>query len=804
MSPRSCLLVVVILAAAALSACGGAQARKAKHLEKGETYLANGNLEKARVEFRNALQIAPNDPEARFENGIVDEKLGNIREAAQYYQGTIDVSPDHLRARINLAKLYLFSGQPEKARELIDPAFAKKPDDSELLTIRAAIKVQQKNISGALADAERAVRLGPTNEDAVGALAGIYTTNNTPAKAQALLTESIKKIPATVDLRIALAQLYASQNQRPETEQLLIDLVRLRPAERAHRIRLAQFYARSSQLNAAERALRDGVKAIPADRDMKFALIEFLNSRRGHEIAERELKSMIAADPSNIEIKFALGKFHESNGQPAKAEAVYQEVIDQQRLEAAGLTARDRLASLRAQRGEVADVAKLIGEVLAKSPRDNDALILRGNLALAKKDPKSAIADLRAVLRDQPNSVPVLRTLARAHLANGEPEIAEETMRRALDADPKDPELRLDLAQLLAQQGKPDQAKPIVADLVRDRPNNVVALHTLFRVSAASKDFAAAKAAADAIVATQPRAPVGYVYQGMIAEEQKHTDEALRLYAVAANQQPDQADLLKAPLRLLVSLKRFGEALKLLDGASARKPEDPAVPNMQGQVLMAEGKMNDALAAFKLASSRAPKWPEPYRGIASTQLALKDTPAAIATLRSGEVIVDEPAALGFELADILEHTGRTDDAIAEYEGLLRRNPQSEVVANNLAMLLVTYKRDAASLDRAKTLTSRFANSTNPSYLDTYGWVLYKRGEASASVPVLERVVASLHNAPVALYHLGMAQSHAGSNIQARDNLSRAVNSGAKFSGLDEARAMLEKLPAARVPESPKI
>src|ERR1019366_6926953 len=92
---RSLLALALGISMVALTACGGAEARKAKHLEKGLAYLNAGNYDKARVEFQNALQIAPVDPEARFENGIVDEKLGKVREAAQYYQGVIDVSPEH-------------------------------------------------------------------------------------------------------------------------------------------------------------------------------------------------------------------------------------------------------------------------------------------------------------------------------------------------------------------------------------------------------------------------------------------------------------------------------------------------------------------------------------------------------------------------------------------------------------------------------------------------------------------------------------------------------------------------------------
>src|ERR1700730_3197972 len=170
MLPRSLLspFPVIALGLTVLSAagCGGAENRKAKHLEKGQTYLANGNFEKARVEFQNALQIAPKDVAARFDMGIVDEKLNNSREAAQFYQGTIDLDSQHVGARTKLARLYLFSGAPDRALDLIGPAMQTHPDDPELLTVRAAARMQQKDLAGAQADAERAVQLAPTNEDA--------------------------------------------------------------------------------------------------------------------------------------------------------------------------------------------------------------------------------------------------------------------------------------------------------------------------------------------------------------------------------------------------------------------------------------------------------------------------------------------------------------------------------------------------------------------------------------------------------------------------------------------------------------
>ena len=790
---RPIVAVIIALSAMALCACGGAQARKAKHLEKGQTYLNAGNYEKARVEFQNALQISPVDPEARFEIGVVDEKLGKNREAAQFYQGTIDVSPDHLGARTRLARLYLFAGAPDKALDLIKSGLEKNPDNSELLTIRAAVRVQQKDLDGGRIDAARAVSLDPSNEDAVSALAGIYVSDKSLDKAQTLLEDSIKRVPATVNLRLLLAQVYSDENRAADAQRLLIELVRLQPAEKAHRIRLAQFYARHKQLDDAERVLRDGVKAVPDDRDMKFSLVDFLAAERSPEVAEKELQGMIAADPRDVELKFALAKFYVAGRQPEHAEKIYREVIDGEKLDAAGLAARDRLAALRAQRNDVQGTRELIGEVLAKSPRDNDALILRGDIELSEKDPKSAIADLRAVLRDQPNSIGVLRTLARAHLANGEPEIAEETMRRALDDAPKDAGVRLDLAQLLAQLGKTAQAKPILDDLIKEQPNNLQALDSLFRICVVMKNVEAAKAAAEAIVAIQPNGPVGYLYEGILAEQTNHLDEALRLYGRAADLQPDALEPLQAQIRLYVTSKRIPDALKRLDQVTAQSPTIALAPNLKGDVLLGQKNLDGAQAAFKTAIERNPKWFVPYRGLAAAQLAANDTGAALATLRTADSKVDQRDQVGMEIAALDEKTGKPDEAIREYDDVLRRYPESDVAANNLAMMLVTYGKDAASLDRAKALAARFANSSNPLYLDTYGWVLFKHGEAAASVPVLQRVASKAPDAAVVLYHLGMAQSQSGSTAEALGNLTRAVNSGTRFSGLEEAKATRDKL-----------
>jgi Tfp pilus assembly protein PilF len=291
---------------------------------------------------------------------------------------------------------------------------------------------------------------------------------------------------------------------------------------------------------------------------------------------------------------------------------------------------------------------------------------------------------------------------------------------------------------------------------------------------------------------------VGYFFQGAVAEATQHLEDALRLYSKALERQPDAIDPLRSFIRVSVALKRAPEAIKRLDGLIAQYPKDPIAPTMKGELFLMTQQPNDAAAAFKIAIERDPKASIGYRDLAIAQLMNHDETEAIASLRTGIDKVPDPEILETELAGIYDSLKRPDDAAGVYESELRRNPQADVAANNLAMLLVTYKRDQASLDRAAQLSARFADSPNPDFLDTYGWVLYKHGDATAAMVALRNVLAKAPQSPIALYHLGMAQVLAGQKDAARDNLTRALKSGKPFPGMDEAKAALEKL-AGQVP-----
>jgi Flp pilus assembly protein TadD len=194
-----------------------------------------------------------------------------------------------------------------------------------------------------------------------------------------------------------------------------------------------------------------------------------------------------------------------------------------------------------------------------------------------------------------------------------------------------------------------------------------------------------------------------------------------------------------------------------------------------------------------VAVAAVPSWAQPYRAQAVAYSAAGEPERAIGALKAGLEATSQSPQLAMDLALLFERLGRVDDAAATYDAMLDRNPHDDGAANNLAMLLATYRTDAHSLERAVRLAERFATSEHPALLDTYGWVLFTAGRTSEALPVLERAVAKAPRVGELRYHLGMAQLQAGKPDEARSNLETAVASGADFRGVEEARAVLKTL-----------
>jgi Tfp pilus assembly protein PilF len=786
------LAILSVMAAA--SGCGGSEARRTAHMVRGQKYLDEGKLEKARVEFADALQIAPNDAQARYLSGRVAERLGDVRAAASLYHGAIDVDPKNVPARARLARLYLLTRSPDKALKLIDAVLAAQPDDPDLLAVRAGARAQMNDRVAALEDAEHAVRVAPANEDAVATLAELYRTSGEPQRAIEVLQRATAHPPRSPGLQELLARIYLLSGEDQLAEQQLLSIVQSNPGELGARLQLAAFYVHGKRLDEAERTLRDAATAMPESDEAKVAYVDFLIANRPAAEAEAALTELIARYPRAYDLPLRLAELQQRAGRTEQALGTYRALIAGHPNEPAAAAARDRIAAIDLVAGKDAEVRTLLAETLASNAHDDDALTLRANLELRHGDAESAIADLRAVLHDRPEATAVLRTLARAHLANHEATLAEENLRTALAAAPRDVGVRVDLGELLTRTHRADDAVALLEQTVTDTPDaaGAPARAALIEAYLAKADLPAARRAAEDLKTLQPESDRGWYLAGLVAQQQSRPDDAQREFEHALQLQPAATDALTALARLQFERGQHARAITLVQGAVQRAPDSAAAHNLLGELYLGDKSYPESTRAFTDAARLAPAWWIPYANLARARSAAGDAAGCLAAYEAGVRATGEPA-LVVGLATLYEQQGHFDDAIRQYEILHQHDPRLELAANNLAMLLVTYRRDQGSLDRARDLTAAFANSDVGALLDTRGWIMFKRGELPEALATLQRAAARAPDSRVILYHLGMAQLKSGQTDKARASLETAVANGASFPGTEEARLALAQL-----------
>ncbi|MBC7982530.1 MAG: tetratricopeptide repeat protein [Candidatus Obscuribacterales bacterium] len=776
-----------------LQACGGAEARKARYIEHGKEYLAESNLDKARVEFSNAAQIDPKDAEARYFLGSIAEKRNDPRDAVGQYQAAMELDPKNVDARAALARLYLFGGLADKAMELAEEGLKDAPNNAKLMVVRAAVKMRTGDSTGAFADAEQAAKSAPDDPYAIALLASLYKQSERLGEATEIVLAGLEKLPKNVDLRMVLADLELSQQHQKEAEAQLKKVIELEPAKLSHRYQLARLHLLGKNIDAAEGVMREAVTALPKESEAKLALVDFLSAQRGAEQAEKQIEKFVTEQPKDTGLRLALGAYYERRNEPTKAESSYREVMKQAGTESDGLSARNRLAAMMVSKNNLDAAVPLVEEVLKVNPRDADALILRGNISLARGDAPKAITDLRAVLRDQPNALPVMRALARAHVQNKETSLAEETLRAAVQINPKDPQVRLDLAQLLAQNNKAPQAKVMLEELSAEAPTNVGILENLFRLQFGERDFKSAAKTATHIQEVQPDRAAGYYLAGLVAEAEQKRDVAMTAYQRALDKQPQAAEPLTALVRMDIADKKTERALARLEQLIVREPTHAVAHNLQGELLISKGNFDEAARVFRKAIELSPTWWVPYRGLSLAEIRAKRNDAAVQALEAGIQKATGAVVLTADLAALHERLGHTDQAIAAYEDLARREPRSLFVANNLAMLLVNYRSDKTSLERAQQLAEVLATSDDAAMLNTRGWIKFKAGSHRDALPLLQQAVEKSPKSPLLRYHLAMAQLKTGEQLEAKKNLEAAVGAGQQFFGIDEAKAALAQI-----------
>ncbi|HTQ98264.1 MAG TPA: tetratricopeptide repeat protein [Candidatus Acidoferrum sp.] len=144
------------------------------HSNLGGQYLFRGQIDEASREFRTALSIYPDLPDADGYLGVVETIRGNNEEAQRLLEKaltrTLKENPNYVFISVNLAGVLMKQHQEDKALKILDQMIADHPDYSRAWSNRAVIRFGRGEMDGARSDAEMALRTDKDNTQAINLL----------------------------------------------------------------------------------------------------------------------------------------------------------------------------------------------------------------------------------------------------------------------------------------------------------------------------------------------------------------------------------------------------------------------------------------------------------------------------------------------------------------------------------------------------------------------------------------------------------------------------------------------------------
>ncbi len=791
---KKSLALCLVISFVSLLGCDGAEEREAKYLKKAQTYFDDGNYDKMRVELKNVLQINPKNIDARYLTALAAEKNQDWRKMYGNLAAVIEAKPDHYDAQLKLGKLMLFSKDIAKASEKAELVLAAQANNPGALALKATIALTNKDIATARTLLNQALESKPGHYDASLLMIKILGDDKNITEAKKILEKALLANPDKLQLELVKVNILLLEDKKDEVEALYASLLTRFPENEGLYYNLAKLYNSREKIDLAEGVLKELVAKMPEKDQPKFVLIEFLTHQRGTEQAEKELDILINENPDNFGFRFA--KLALYKNQPEKNQKILEGIVEDDKLGAAGIDARNRLAGYFNAKGEYSKARVLIEEVIELDSRNEKALLLRSGLLLKDKDFDAALADARSILRDNPESEKALMVLAVAQLQAKNFELAQETLEKIISINPKNAVATKDLARIKLrnkdESGAIELLEKAKVQLKEDQQVSIMLIDLYGKQKSWDK---AEEIAKELLEQSENKELAHYKLAQLYMGQQKFESAIVEFEKIRATK-PQATDVLAGLVNSYLAIKQENKAADLLDGLLLKDKDNPVLLTMRAELYRQMKQLSEAEAVFKQVVELKPQVELSYKNLVSIYIIQKDINKVIDVFQQGLKQIPESKYFLMQLGVLNTVDGNVDAAIDAYRKLLVLVPGNLLAVNNLASLL-TESADESAIEEAYALSAPLKDSEHPAFLDTYGWANFKKGNIDIALSAFEAVIKQKGVVAEMRYHLGMAYIEKGRVEEAKLELEKAIASDAKFKELDIAKAALESLNKAQ-------
>ena len=647
-------------------------------LDDARALAAKGDAKSALIQFKRAVKEDPTNPEARYELGVVEFRMGDMVAAERDL--TIARDNKYPIAKVNplLAVVLLTQGKIPQLLSTVAPC----PDDaqcrSEVLAVHARAHLSTHSVDAADADSKGAIEAVPTNASAQVVRALVLMAKSDYLAAEALIDSALgakDKLPEALTLK---GDLRRQANDLESAVKYYKEALTISARDITIRQRLALALAALGRNDEAQTEVNQVLQQAPQAVVAVYlkALLEVRNGKTADAMETiRPVESSITQIPRGI---FLLAVIHAANDH---LEQALDYATKFHTLEPDNLVSAKLLASIYFRTRAYNRVIATLAPLQDRLAEDAEALGLLGSAYMAEGWIKEANEVLTKVTKVQPNDV-----MSQARLA----------VNQTRDASTREAGIR-ELETLVA-------ANP---------QNFQIDLALLFSYVAA-KDFNHAIETATKMMTVQPDSPLPPTVRGATYLATGNDAAAKADFELALSKNRDFIPAASYLAELAMRGDDFARARKIIDDLLDRNQSDLRVLMARVRIEARANQLAAMLPFLRTAISAHPEEPEP-------RIQLIQALVGLGQVQDAGLAVDDlvrtqprnPAAIDMAARTLLS-LKKNDEGIKLYQKLQNDFPNSPQIHERLAQALLAVGRS----EEARTALDR-ATSADRTYLSAW-------------------------------------------------------------------------------------
>lgn len=538
-----------------------------------EEAIASGRPEYMRhavEEYKTALSADPNSPQLNDELADLYFRTGQVREAEATARGLLKSAPNDIDAHRLLGRLYLRQlseaqnavSSSSPTGNTLDQAIGefqkivaldpKSVEDRMVLGQLYTVKHQNEKAEEQFKAAQD---IDPDSEEVVLNLSRLYAENGDLAHA-AKVIEAVPVSERTPKMEFALGAVYDQLKRTKDAIAAYKRAADLDPEDVHNMGALGQALLSDNQLDEALKIYRQMADADPEDASTIVHISEILRRQGKYEDALTNVKKAVKKDPDSLEAGYNEGLLLDVLGRYDESAQVYEHMVD--------LTSHANGAYTADEKNNRAIFLERLGSVYHEQNKVDEAV------AAYQK-----MIDLGGenALRGYQSEVDVYRDAKMF-------DKAIDVSRKAVEANPKDRDLKLMLAGELVDRGKEDEGIGMARGMLKNTADDREVWIALGQIYTRIHKW---KEAEDALnkattLTTKKEDNVYLLFlKGGLAERQKHLEPAEQYFRQALVLDPSNAAVLNYLGYMLADKgNRLPEALKMIRKAVELEPMNGA------------------------------------------------------------------------------------------------------------------------------------------------------------------------------------------------------------------------------------